>query len=148
MNRQNFLFLFVGLFAGIIGTAIYCESTREDQFNYGENILTEGISLEQARTLRDNYRTAFPEDNIQGYNISVQQFKAIDSTITKTLSSDLRKTSGFRLYKGLATKDTISAKSFIVYPIDNNLNIQSPSRVFYSTGFDDKYVLPCPKFCD
>jgi len=149
MTTRNLLFLISGMIIGVIGSVIYCTYTGENDYQFQPEIIARGMDGERALVLRTNYTETFRDDYIQGYNISLPQYLAIDSTIRRTLNSDLSKTSGFRLYKGLATKnDPNSEKSFIVYPIDNHMIGQNPTRVFVATGFDDKYILPCPRFCD
>ena len=134
---------------GVIGSVIYCTYTGENDYQFDPENIPRGMDGERALVLRTNYTETFKNDSIEGYNISLPQLLAIDSTIKRTLNSDLSKTSGFRLYKGLATKnDPNSEKSFIVYPITKEMTGQNPARVFVATGFDNKYILPCPRFCD
>lgn len=135
---------------GIIGTAIYCEYSRDQGYPFtGEKDVT-SIDEKEADRLRENYKaTFFPEDTIEGYNISYQQLIAIDSTLKIMKPDQIEKLSGFRLYKGLDIKDDRqSVKSFIVYPIGKDLVMGSPDKVYKATGFDKQYILPCPEFCD
>jgi hypothetical protein len=150
METKNLLFLAAGLIVGILGTLIYCEYSRNEE-GYGFDGETNIISIVErdAASLRQNYKETFRNDPIEGYNISFQQLIAIDSTLKKMDPEEIRTISGFRLYKGLTLNgDPQSEVSFIVYPIGNDLRMRLPKEVYRVTGFDDKYILPCPAFCD
>lgn len=149
METKNVLLFIAGLILGVASTLIYCEYSRDEGNEFAEGqIQINYINQEEAVSQRNNYTATFGNDPINGYNISYQQLIAIDSTLKKMSPDEIRRTSGFRMYKGLASSDPRSQVSYIVYSIDNNLKARIPKEVYAVTGFDDKFILPCPDFCD
>jgi hypothetical protein len=146
MERCNFTCLIGGFLIGVIVTASVCYFTRNS--GDGEAVTVVGnTNPKQANELRGFFTSRFPQE-IAGINISKQQLDAINSTITTTLQGKLDTVSGFRLYNGLSNGTATAKLVSIVYPIGTDLRFKSPNTLFYAEGFNDRFKLPCPDFCN
>jgi hypothetical protein len=145
MNKCNFTCLFAGILIGVIVTATTCYFMKNSSDN-GVELVVGTTDSAAAIQFQNRYKSQFPAE-IEGINISKEQLDAINTTISETYNGNISNISGFRLYNGISG-GTPSKRLSIVYPIDLNLRKITPSNLFYASGFNDRYSLPCPRFCD
>lgn len=151
MKINNFIFLVIGLVIGALVTALFCNC-----FDKNTDIVPflppSTIDSSTTMILSNNYKTKIGK-NTCDYKYSIvisnEQYEALKAT-EKLLSdnSKLRQVSGYRIFYGIEDTTSQTIKSF-VFPMSTAMKYFDPNgKVFLVDLQDDRYSLPCPKFCD